>query len=354
MRIGIPKEVKTLEARVGLIAPACSALVAQGHEVFLEMGAGLASGYPDTDYIRQGVQIVPDAQSLYMISELIVKVKEPQPQEWPLLRAEQRLFCYLHLAAEPDLSRALCDIGLTAVAFETISAQDGSLPLLLPMSQIAGKLAVHHGSYYLQAQNGGKGCLLGGLAGTQRSRVVVLGAGAAGQAASSLAAAMGADVVVFDKRQERLQQTRDIAPNITTLYAYPDTLTQQIQQADLVIGAVLVTGARAPQLLTREMLSVMEAGSVLVDISVDQGGCFETTRPTTYADPVYQEQGITHFAVTNMPGAVPKTASQALSAAILPSLLQLTQDDWQQNPMLKTGINIHAGQCVHPALLSLT
>ncbi len=352
MRIGIPKETKPLEGRVGLIAPACADLVAQGHEVLLETNAGLASGYPDQAYVNVGVKIVPDASTLYQHALFIVKVKEPQAAEWALLRADHLLFCYLHLAAEPALTQALCDIGLIAVAFETVETEVGDLPLLQPMSIIAGRLATQIGTHLLHRPQGGKGLLLGGLPGTERGKVVVLGAGAAGCGAAQLAAAMGSQVDVFDKRGDRLAALHDTAANINTHYAYQQAVEQQVAQADLLVGAVLLTGAKAPQVVSETMVKSMTPGSVIVDISVDQGGCIATTHPTNYLQPTYERHGITHFAVTNMPGAVPRTASQALSAAILPYVMRLTHDDWIDHQPLKRGLNIQAGHIMHPALLA--
>lgn len=349
MRIGIPREVKTLEGRVGLIPPACADLVRQGHEVLVESGAGLASGYPDADYLRHGIRLLPDAASLYQAAELIVKVKEPQPQEWGYLRADQRLFCYLHLAAEPALTQALLDIGLTAVAFETVQEGAG-LPLLQPMSAIAGRLATHYGAQLLHRPQGGKGLLLGGLAGSERGRVVVLGAGVAGQAAASVAAALGAQVTVFEKRAERRDQIHALGANLSAFYPFAEKIHEEVSQADLLIGAVLIPGARAPIVVTRETVAAMSEGSVIVDISVDQGGCIATTRATSYAEPTYTDSGVTHFCVTNMPGAVPRTASQALSSAVLPYLERLTCDGWEQDPALRGGINVAQGKIIHPAL----
>lgn len=349
MRIGIPREVKVLEGRVGLIPAAAAELVRAGHEVFLEQGAGEASGYADADYRALGVQILPDAATLYATALMIVKVKEPQPQELPLLRRDHLLFCYLHLAAVPELMQALCDIGLTAVAFETV-AEGGRLPLLAPMSDIAGRIAIQAGAQLLTRPRGGKGLLLGGLPAAERGQVVVLGAGVAGGAAAAMAAAMGAQVTVFDRNRDKLEHMRALGNNVTALYPYADAIERAVVQADLLVGAVLIPGARAPHLVSAATVKGMQPGSVIVDISVDQGGCIETTRPTSYAEPTFVWEGVVHFGVTNMPGAVPRSASQALSAALIPYALQLAAGNWEGDPALATGINVHAGRVVHPAL----
>lgn len=350
MRIGIPREIKTLEGRVGMVPAGCGDLVQAGHEVFIEAGAGNKSGFSDEDFKRVGVEVLPDAEALYGKAELVVKVKEPIDGDLQYLRSDHLLFCYLHLAAEPKLTDRLLEIGLTGVAFETVEESDGSLPLLAPMSNIAGRIGVQVGTHLLHQPEGGRGILLGGLPAADRGHVVVLGAGAAGGNSARLAASSGARVTVFDKRQDRLAEMMAIGPNVTALYPYGETVGDFVSKADLVIGAVLVTGARAPHVISREMISAMNEGAVVVDISVDQGGCIETTRPTTYADPTYQVDGVTHFAVTNMPGAVPRTSSQALSAAILPYVQHMARPDWDQVKALSRGINVRSGELVHPAL----
>jgi len=351
MRIGIPSETKTLEGRVALVPAACADLVRRGHEVFIQSGAGIKSGFADEDFARIGVSVVADADALYATGELIVKVKEPIEGDLARLRKNHLLFCYLHLAAEPALTRRLLDIGLTGVAFESVEEADGSLPLLAPMSIIAGRIAVQIGTHLLHQPAGGKGKLLGGLPSTERGKVVVLGAGAAGGNSASLAAAGGANVVVFDKRPDRLAQMMALGTNVTALYPYEEYVAREVRNADLVIGAVLIPSARAPHVVTAEMVRSMEAGSVLADISIDQGGCFETSRPTTWKDPTYVVDGVTHFAVTNMPGAVPQTSSQAISAAILPYVQWLAKGPaWRDHASLKAGINVDGGSIVHPAL----
>lgn len=350
MKIGIPTEVKVLEGRVGLIPAAAGALVKHGHQVFIQSGAGILSGFPDESYRHLGVTIVPDAVSLYSAAEMVVKVKEPQPEEVALLRSDHVLFSYLHLAAVPTLARELRDIGLTAVAFETVEDNHGLLPLLAPMSEIAGRIAVQVGCHYLHRPMGGKGIMLGGLSATERGHVVVIGGGVAGTAATALAAAMGAHVTVFDLSRSRLDSLRALGHNVTALYPYEDQIHQAALSADLLIGAVLLPGQKAPNLVHSSTVKAMQAGSVIVDISVDQGGCIETIYPTSYEDPVYRWNGVLHFGVTNMPGAVPETASQALSAAIMPYVQSLALDSWETHLGLAKGVNVRNGKLVHPGL----
>ena len=353
MRIGVPREIKPLEGRVGLVPAACTELVAAGHAVFLETGAGTASGYSDEAYRQAGVTLLDDAPSLYASAQLIVKVKEPVDQEYGLLNEQHILFSYLHLAANRSLTEFLRASGLTAVAFETVQEADGSLPLLAPMSDIAGRLSVQLGTHLLHRPQGGKGLLLGGLPGAEPGHVVIIGAGVAGGNAALLAAASGARVTVFDRKRDRLEAMRRLGPNVTALYGYADAINEVLPTADLVIGAVLIPGAKAPHVISAQQVRAMQPGSVIVDISVDQGGCIETTRPTDYSQPTYRVDDIVHMAVTNMPGAVPRSASQALSMAVLPYLLDLARqgtEELQDYPALRRGINIRAGKCIHPAL----
>jgi alanine dehydrogenase len=318
----------------------------------VETGAGVPSGYPDAAYAAFGIQVLPDAPSLYAEAEVVVKVKEPQREELAFLRREHLLFCYLHLAAAPELLRALMDIGLTAVAFETVVESD-RLPLLAPMSDIAGRIAVQVGAHLLHRPHGGKGLLLGGVPAAERGHVVVIGAGVAGGSATALAAALGAQVTVFDRNRDKLERVRALGANVTALYPYAEQIAASVRQADLLVGAVLIPGARAPKVVSAGLVGAMAPGSVLVDISVDQGGCVETTRPTTYAAPTYEHAGVVHFAVTNMPGAVPRSASQALSAALIPYALRLLQPGWESFPPLAGGVNVSAGEIRHPALLGV-
>ena len=350
MRIGVPKETKTLEGRVALVPAAAGDLVKRGHEVWIEKDAGIKSGFRDEAYTKLGVKIAPDAAALYEKGQLIVKVKEPIEGDLALLRKDHLLFCYLHLAPLPVLTKRLLDIGLTGIAFETVELPNGDLPLLAPMSIIAGKIGVQVGTHLLHQPMGGKGKLLGGLPSTERGKVVVFGAGQAGGNSAALAAAGGSNVVVFEKRQDRMDEMMRLGNNVTALYPYEDVVAREVAAADLVVGAVLVTGAVAPHVMSRDMLRGMEPGSVVVDISIDQGGCFETSRPTTWKEPTYVEEGVTHFAVTNMPGAVPQTSSQAICAAILPWVTKLASGDWRDSQPLVRGINIEAGKIVHPAL----
>lgn len=350
MRIGVPAETKTLEGRVALVPAACADLIRHGHDVYLQAGAGEKSGFANERYRKVGVNIVPDAAALYDTAELVVKVKEPIDGDLKLLRKRHLLFCYLHLAADPKLTKHLLKIGLTGVAFESVQEVDGSLPLLKPMSVVAGKLATQVGTTLLHQPQGGKGKLLGGLAATERGKVVVLGAGVAGGNAAKQAARCGINVVVFDKRQDRLAQARGWGDNVTALYAYESAVAEEVATADLVVGAVLVPSSKAPHVVTRKMVKTMEKGSVMVDIAIDQGGCFETSRPTTWEDPTYVVDGVTHFCVTNMPGAVPQTSSQAISAAILPYVLRLTEKSWRKDAILASGINVAGGEVIHPAL----
>lgn len=349
MRIGIPKEVKTLEGRVALTPAAGGEVVRHGHELSVQAGAGQASGYRDEDYARAGARIVPDAPGLYAAAEIIVKVKEPVAAELKLLRKDHVLFSYLHLAANAELTRALQQIGLTAIAFETVESR-GRLPLLAPMSEIAGRLAVQIGATLLHTPRGGRGVLLGGLAASERGRVVILGAGEAGGTACAAAAALGAEVTVFARSWESLARMHALGPNVTALSSSHQAIAEALRTADLLIGAVLIPGARAPRLVTVDMVRDMRAGAAIVDISVDQGGCIGTTRPTDYSDPTYVREGVVHFAVTNMPGAVPRTASQALAAALLPYVLRLAKSGGEQDPELQSGINVRGGDIVHPAV----
>ena len=349
MRIGIPTEIKPLEGRVALIPPAVGELVAKGHEVWLQTGAGIPSGYPDSDYERVGAKLAKDAAELYGVAKMILKVKEPVAAEYDLLREEHILFSFLHLAALPQLAQVLCDRGLLAVAFETVE-HDGRLPLLAPMSDIAGRIATQIGASLLQSPQGGRGLLLGGLAATERGKVVILGAGSAGANAASVAAALGAEVTVFDLQREALLRMHAMGPNVTALPSYAELREQAILEADLLIGAVLIPGAKAPHLVMASTVSQMKPGSVIMDISVDQGGCIETIRPTDYEQPTYVQDGVVHFGVTNMPGAVPRTASQALSSVLVPYVLRLAAAGGAQDPALQAGINVSQGKIVYPAV----
>lgn len=351
MRIGVPRETKTLEGRVALVPAAAGDLVKRGHEVWLEKDAGVKSGFKDADYTALGVNIAPDAAALYEKGEMIVKVKEPIAGDLQHLRKDHLLFCYLHLAALPELTQRLCNIGLTAVAFETVEDQAGRLPLLAPMSDIAGRLSMQVATTLLHQPNGGKGVLLGGVPAARRGKVVVIGAGVAGGASASVAAGLGAEVTVFDIDRDKMERMRALGPNVTALYPHTADITEAVKHADVVIGAVLVTGERAPHVVSKNMVAAMQPGSVIADISVDQGGCIETTRPTSWDNPSYVREGVIHFTVTNMPGAVPRTSSQALSAAIAGYAQKLAAGNWRGHAGLVKGINVEGGKVVHPALL---
>jgi len=353
MQIGIPKEVKIQEGRVGLVPEAAAELVHQGHTVYLQSGAGALSGYSDDDYRSAGVSIVEHAEALYQSAALIVKVKEPVAADLRYIRKDHTLFCYLHLAANPDLTQALLKTGCCAVGFETVE-KNGNLPLLAPMSDIAGRLAVHAGAQLLQHIHGGNGMLLGGLPGAQRGKVVILGAGSVGGNAARVAAAMGATVTVFARRREQQLAMRELGPNVTAVYPFHRAIEAELESADLLIGAVLVPGAKAPHIVSEDMVRRMRQGSVVVDVAVDQGGCIATTKATNYDDPTYVWEGVVHFAVTNMPGAVPRTASQALSSSLLPYASKIAQPKWQQNRDLSVAINVDDGKIVHSALKSAT
>ncbi len=349
MRIGIPREIKPREGRVALVPCACGELVKAGHRVLLERGAGIASGFEDERFRRLGVEIVADAASLYGEAELLVKVKEPVDPEIDLLRPDHLLFCFLHLAANRALMERLQRIGLTAVAFETVS-EGGGLPILAPMSDIAGRLAVQIGATLLHRHQGGKGILLGGVPAAERGRVLVLGAGHVGGNAARLAAALGAEVLVLERDPERLRDMHSLGPNVTALYGHDERIDKALRQTDILIGAVLRPGAQAPHLVSKAQVAAMEPGSVIVDVSVDQGGCVETIRPTSYQAPTYIESGVVHFGVTNMPGAVPRTASLALSASLYRYVAELAGGNWRSRPALAAGINVERGEVVYPAL----
>lgn len=352
MKIGIPREIKVLEGRVALTPAETRELVRLGHDVFIEKNAGFLSGYPDSEYSDSGASVIDSAKALYESATLIVKVKEPQKEELNYLRQDHILFSFLHLAAVPDLTKALLSIGLTAVAFETVTV-DKHLPLLAPMSDIAGRIALQVGAHLLHQPQGGRGILLGGVTGTEteKGNVVILGGGTAGSGATQIAAALGTNVLVFDPNEDKRNQLEAFGQNVTACEPLEQDIDKAVKNADLLIGAVLIPGAVAPHLVSAEQVKSMRAGSVIIDISVDQGGCIETTKPTTYESPTFVWENVIHFGVTNMPGAVPRTSSQALSAAIFPYVLQLCQADWQSNPALASGINLENGEIILSTLL---
>lgn len=334
---------------MGLTPAAAAEAIAHGHEVTVETGAGIGAGFADADYAAAGAVVAPDAAAVFAGAGLIVKVKEPQPSERAMLRAGQILFAYLHLAPDPDQTRDLLASGVTAIAYETVTDRAGGLPLLAPMSEVAGRLAPQVGAWTLQKANGGRGVLLGGVPGVRPARVVILGGGVVGAAAARVAVGMGANVTVLDRSLPRLSYLDDaFMGSLTTQYSSTAAIAELLTTADLVIGAVLVPGATAPKLVTRAQLGTMQPGAVLVDVAIDQGGCFETSRPTTHHDPIYEVDGIMHYCVANMPGAVARTSTQALGNATLPFLLALADKGWRQamadDPHLRAGLATHAGR----------
>lgn len=350
MIIGLVKEIKNNEFRVGLTPGAVSAFAQAGHTVLVEQGAGLGSGFPDGEYLSAGAQLVADAPSVWARAEMIVKVKEPIESEYGYFRRDLILFTYLHLAADGPLTKALMDAGVKAVAYETIVGQGGGLPCLAPMSEIAGRMSVQEGAKYLEKTYGGRGVLLAGVPGVERGNVVILGGGNVGTNACKIAVGMGANVTILDVSARRLAYLDDIFPRqITTLYSTRDNILRCLEQADLVIGAVLLPGRAAPKLVRREDLKRMKPGAVLVDVAVDQGGCVETTHATTHDDPIFQIDGVVHYCVANMPGAVARTATQALVNATLPYGLALAaqgvEGACQQDGGLLLGLNCYAGAC---------
>ena len=355
MKISCPREIKIHEYRVGLVPAGVRELVAAGHQVMVQSGAGAGIGIGDDAYRSAGAGIAPDAQSLFEAAELIVKVKEPQLPECAMLRRGQVLFTYLHLAADAAQAQALLKSGVTAIAYETVTAPDRSLPLLTPMSEVAGRMSIQVGATALQKANGGFGVLLGGVPGVAPARVVVLGGGVAGTNAAQMAVGLGAQVTIVDRSLRRLRELdAQFGSRIETAYSTTEAIERLVTRADLVIGAVLVTGAAAPRLVTRDMVRRMEKGAVLVDISIDQGGCFETSRPTTHADPTYVVDGVVHYCVTNMPGAVPRTSTFALTNATLPYVRSLADLSWrkalERDAGFAAGLNVHDGAITHEAV----
>lgn len=353
MRIGIPREVKSQEHRVGLAPAAVALLAGAGHDLIVEAGAGGDVGFSDEQYVLAGARV--GSVEAVFDSELIVKVKEPQPGEWQRLRADQVLFCYLHLAACPELAEHLVDTGVTAIACETVTAEDGSLPMLAPMSEIAGRMSIQVGACALQCESGGRGVLLSGATGVMPSSVVILGGGVAGVNAARMALGLGADVTIIEKAPGRLMRLRKCFGNrARVLSARAELIEYAVRGADLVVGAALVPGAAAPKLLSRELVRSMRDGAVLVDICIDQGGCSETSRPTTHDAPTYVEEGVVHYCVTNMPGAVARTSTLAFNNVALPFVQTLADKGWRtalaDDPCLAQGLNVHAGRIRHPAV----
>ncbi len=349
--VGVPKEIKTREYRVGMTPAGVRQLVARGHKVLIEKGAGEGSGLRDADYVRAGATIVPTAADAWG-AEMVVKVKEPLPAEYGFFRKDLLLYTYLHLAAEPELTKELVKSGVAGVAYETIENADGSLPLLRPMSEVAGRMSVQVGAKYLEKEHGGKGVLLGGVPGTRRGRVVILGGGVVGKNAARIAIGMGAHVTVCDVRGEQMDYLEDVfGAEIETLYSNPANIEEIVLRADLVIGAVLVTGAKAPVLVDRALVSRMEPGSVIVDVAVDQGGCIETCRPTSHDNPTYEVDGVVHYCVPNMPGAVSQTSTFALTNTTIRYALDLADKGVRAvakaSKPLSLGVNTFAGQVTY-------
>ena len=352
MIIGIPKEIKNNENRVGLTPAGVQEFVKRGHDVFVQASAGENSGFPDSAYEAVGARILPTIEEIYATAEMIVKVKEPIAREYRLIRRGQLVFTYFHFASCEALTHAMIDSGAVCCAYETVERADRSLPLLIPMSEVAGRMATQEGRYFLEKPRGGKGVLLGGVPGVKPAKVFVIGAGVVGTAAARTAAGTGADVTICDISLQRLTYLADVMPrNVKTLMSSEYNIREELRHADLVIGSVLIPGAKAPKLVTREMLREMEPGTVMVDVAIDQGGCFETSHPTTHEDPVYYVDGILHYCVANIPGAVPRTSTLALTNATLPYALQLADKGWRraakENPELALGLNIVEGRVVY-------
>jgi len=355
MHIGVPKEIKVHEYRVGLVPASVRELVAHGHAVLVESGAGAAIGFPDEAYRAAGAAIAADAAQIFAEAALIVKVKEPQPEEWRQLRRGQVLFTYLHLAPDPAQTKGLMESGVTAIAYETVTDAAGGLPLLAPMSEVAGRMAVQVGARCLEKEAGGAGILLSGVPGVASGKVAVIGGGVVGSNATRIAHGMRARVKVLDKNARVLDALdREFNGAVDTIFATAEAIERAVLESDLVIGAVLVPGASAPKLVSRDMIRRMRPGSVVVDVAIDQGGCFETSRPTTHAAPTYVVDGVVHYCVTNMPGAVARTSAVALNNATLPFTLQLADQGWRAaaaaNPHLAAGLNVHEGRVIYPAV----
>lgn len=355
MVIGVPREIKPGENRVALTPSGVEVLRQHGHTILVEQSAGTGSGFPDEEYRAAGAEIVESARAIYAQADMIVKVKEPIAPEYELIRPGQVLFTYFHFAASEELTTAIRRSRCVAIAYETVQRADGSLPLLIPMSEVAGRMAPQEGAKYLERTMGGRGILLGGVPGTEPATVVILGGGVVGTNAAKIAAGLGARVVILDTNLYRLRYLDDVMPrNVITMVSTPANIRRVLRDADLVIGAVLIPGAKAPKLITREMLSDMKPGAVIVDVSVDQGGCVETCRPTTHDNPIYVVDGVVHYCVANMPGAVPVTSTIALTNATLPYIVELADKGWEAavrtNPELLAGLNIVDGFITHPGV----
>jgi alanine dehydrogenase len=352
MKIGVPKEIKTNENRIALVPAGAETLIGAGHSVLIETGAGLGSGFSDADYTAVGAKIGKDADTVWKESDMIMKVKEPIKAEWPRMRKGQLIFTYFHFAADKELTQAHLDSGATCVAYETVELPTRELPLLTPMSEVAGRMAVQEGAKYLEKLYGGRGVLLGGVPGVAPAKVVILGGGIVGINAAKMAAGMGAKVVILDISLERLRYLSDVMPaNVQTIHSNRHTILEQIETADLVIGGVLIPGAVAPKLVRKEDLKRMQPGSVIVDVAIDQGGCVETIHATTHENPTYVVDGVIHYGVANMPGGVPRTSTLALTNATLPYAVQLANKGWKralkENPALLKGLNVTDGKVTY-------
>jgi alanine dehydrogenase len=355
MKIGVPKEIKTNENRIALVPAGAEALVVAGHDVLIQQGAGEGSGFPDEDFTSVGARIARDGPTVWRESDMIMKVKEPIRREWPRMRQGQTIFTYFHFAADENLTRAHIDSGATCIAYETVELPNRELPLLTPMSEVAGRMAVQEGAKYLERLYGGRGVLLGGVPGVAPAKVVILGGGVVGINAAKMAAGLGAKVTILDLSLERLRYLSDVMPaNVTLIYSNRHNILEQISTADLVVGAVLIPGAVAPRLIRREDLKTMQPGAVIVDVAIDQGGCVETIHATTHENPTYEVDGIIHYGVANMPGGVPRTSTLALTNATFPYAMKLANLGWQQalreSTPLRKGLNIVDGHVVYPAV----
>lgn len=355
MIIGVPKEIKNNENRVALTPGGAKELIKRGHTVYVQSTAGIGSGFSDEEYTTVGAKLLPTIEDTYAIAEMIMKVKEPIEAEYPLIKKDQLLFTYFHFASYEPLTRAMIEQKPVCLAYETVEKTDRSLPLLIPMSEVAGRMATQEGAKFLEKPMGGRGILLGGVPGVKPAKVIVIGGGIVGTQATKIAAGMGADVTIMDIDLYRLRQLDDIMPaNVKTMVSSEYNVREEIKNADMVVGAVLIPGAKAPHLITRDMLKTMKPGAVLVDVAVDQGGCFETTKPTTHAEPVFEVDGVMHYCVANMPGAVPYTSTLALTNATLPYAIQLADKGWEkacrENGELKKGLNIIGGDVVYKAV----
>ena len=358
MIVGVPKEIKNNENRVALTPAGAKELVKRGHSVYVQHTAGINSGFPDEEYVAAGAQILPTIEAVYDIAEMIIKVKEPIESEYALVKKGQLLFTYFHFASDRELTEAMLRSGATCLAYETVEGPNHSLPLLIPMSEVAGRMSIQEGARFLEKPQGGKGMLLGGVPGVKPAKVLVIGGGIVGHNAALMAAGLGADVTLADISLPRLRALAETLPkNVKTLYSSTHNIEQELPTTDLVVGAVLIPGAKTPHLITREMLKLMKPGSVLVDVAIDQGGCFETSHPTTHAEPIFEVDGVIHYCVANIPGAVPQTSTLALTNATLPYAIRLADQGWEKacaaDPGLQLGLNIVDGKIVYPAIAAL-